>query len=84
VKLKDLLNEDEFELYDDLIRHPGWRPLMKVVSLLRSDFDNSVLTYNLEEGPERLVYAKARSEGAKMLEQKIRDLTKQLSSKPKA
>lgn len=84
MKVRNYLNEDETELYDDLIRHQGWKPLMKVVEVLRRDLDNRVLTYNLSEGPEGLVYAKARAEGAKMLEQKIQDLTKQLTSKPKA
>lgn len=61
------LTVDEIESLDALFESGGWNSLCKVVEQLTKDFDNRVLSYNLEEGPQGLMIAKARAEGASTL-----------------
>lgn len=68
------LTLEEYELLTSIIDTDAWPVLLKVVGIHVSDIDSRVLSYNLEEGPEGLVIAKARSEGAKLLQQRINEL----------
>jgi hypothetical protein len=62
------LTLDELELLHELVNSPGWSVLLKKVDRLASNIDSRVLSYNLDDGAEKLVQAKARSEGSRQLQ----------------
>ncbi len=73
------LNADELDLLKELTDHSEkWRALLRAMDVALQNMANDVLDYNLSKGPEGLVLAKARLEGARDLKQAIESL------KPKA
>jgi hypothetical protein len=71
--MRRLSQDDKDDLLEILQGH-GWPILLTLIEDLCSDIDKKVLSYNLTEGPERLVHEKARSEGARKLQQLITQL----------
>lgn len=68
------LKVEEKENLDLLLDTPGWNVLCKVMQQLAKDFEIRVMSYNLEEGPQGLMIAKARAEGASTLYKRIIDV----------
>lgn len=68
------LTVDEKEALQALVDSSSWIALCKLVEQLTKDFDNRVLSYNLEEGPQGLMIAKARAEGATTLYRRITEV----------
>lgn len=68
------LSLDEHEQINALTDSVTWNTLLKIVSVLVKDADNRVLSYNLKDGPDGLMIAKARSEGANSLFLRITEL----------
>jgi len=73
------LSHDENEELAIVLRSHGWSPLLKLIDQLCGDQDKRVLTYNLSEGAEGLIIAKARTEGARLLQQRIVELKNQFT-----
>lgn len=71
------LNVDEVEFLHDLVNSNGWPVLLKKVDALAAHIDSRVLSYNLEDGADRLVQAKARAEGARALQRAIIEIKKE-------
>lgn len=64
--LKFKLTQEEREDLHDLLQHPGYPALVKVLEVAVTELENQVLTYNLESGEgQKLLLTKARAEGAK-------------------
>lgn len=61
------LTVEEKENLEVMLDSPGWAAVCKVLEQLTSDFDKRVLSYNLNEGPQGLMIAKAQAEGASTL-----------------
>lgn len=59
------LDLDEKESLVSIMQSPGWEALEKLMLAAYKKQEYAVMTYNLSEGPEKLVHAKARAEGAK-------------------
>lgn len=59
------LSLDEKENLQQLFTHSGWKPFLTLLESALKRQQESVLKYNLDDGPEKLVIAKARAEGAK-------------------
>jgi hypothetical protein len=81
MKFPGKLNQEERELLAEFLRHEGWGALLKVVDALCADQDNSVLKYSLSDGPEGLVIAKARTEGARTLQRDISQVKERFLNK---
>ena len=56
---------DQEEELTQLLAHSGWKPFVTLMETALKRQQEVVLNYNLEEGTEKLVLAKARAEGAK-------------------
>jgi len=65
------LDLDEKELLLAVLDSPNWPVILKQVSVCLKTIEKRVLDYNLDDGPEGLVIAKARAEGAKQIFQDI-------------
>lgn len=59
------LSMDEQENLLAMFMSSGWDSFYKVMLEAMKKQEYRVLTYNLEDGPEKLVQEKARAEGAK-------------------
>lgn len=72
------LSQDQHDELVSLFQSPAWEALRLVMADKRSAQDSKVLSYNLSDGPDGLVIAKARSEGAKQLERDIATFAQEL------
>lgn len=77
------LTIDEKEFLHDLVNSPGWPVLLKKVDWLASNIESAVLRYNLDDGPEKLVHAKARAEGSRQLLVAIQGIKKEFKQADK-
>jgi len=59
------LSLDQQEELRQVFTHSGWKPFVTLMESALKRQQETVLKYNLDEGPEKLVIAKARAEGAK-------------------
>lgn len=75
------LRGDQYEALMPLCDSGNWKALMDVVEQFTAEIDKEVLTYNLKDGPERLVILKAQSEGAHHLERRLHQLRTQVIEK---
>jgi len=58
------LTTEEREELANLMQSSGWPALVKVLEGYAQNHKDAVMKYNLTDGPEGLVIAKARAEGA--------------------
>lgn len=65
------LTLDQTEYLDTLVSSDGYPVLLKVLEDLCSVIDKNVLSFDLNRGPDGLVIAKARSEGARSLQREL-------------
>lgn len=72
--MKYKLNIDDQEALEELLTSHGWEPLLKVIALLAHDQEQNVIRYDLNQGPEGLVIAKARAEGANLMKLRIKEI----------
>jgi hypothetical protein len=70
------LTEDERDALRELVYSPGWEPLLKVVEQFVATQERKLVSYNLKEGPEGLVHARAALNGADMLRADLNNLKK--------
>jgi len=68
------LNMEEREALTDVFQAAGWKPLLKVIEQLVVDTEAQVLRRHIDEGVDKLVHAKLRSEGARKLALDIEQL----------
>lgn len=71
MKLKLKLSHEESDDLREIVDGHGWPTFLKAMEQLAFDIDADVLRYNLTNGPDGLVITKARSEGARALQQAI-------------
>ena len=65
--LNKLLSIDESEALADMLRHEGWKALIKLIDGLVEEQEYSVIKLSSEEGADKLLHAKLKSEGARKL-----------------
>lgn len=58
------MTQDEKEELQMMFMHSGWSVFERLLEEIQKKVEYSVLTYNLKDGPEELVHAKARAEGS--------------------
>lgn len=75
------LDRDDTDALLELMVGHGWKPLLAAVENLVNDEEQRLLKYNLEDGAEKLVHAKARVEGARRLASNLRDLKEVLKKR---
>jgi hypothetical protein len=63
--------EEELALTEILLSD-SWSLITKLVEFLAGSQSESVLKYNLDDGPDGLIIAKARHEGAQALLQRVK------------
>ncbi len=68
------LSLEQREALEAVTDTDGYTTYLNLIGILVTDIDNRVLSYNLSEGPEGLVIAKAQSEGARTLYKRIMEL----------
>lgn len=68
------LNMDDQEALEELLMSHGWGPLLKVVDVLVREQEQNVMRYNLKDGPDGLVIAKAQTEGAYTMKRRLNEL----------
>jgi hypothetical protein len=75
------LSLDEREFIQELLNSDGYPVLNSLIDELCDNIDKKVLSYDLNQGPEGLVIAKARSEGSRILQRELLALGQQLKQK---
>lgn len=68
---KGPLNAEEREIIESFTDTESYDILLKVLAHLAERIDDTVLTYDLNRGPDGLVIVKARSEGARLLQREL-------------
>ncbi len=69
---------DEQELLSEFYDSQYWPVLQLALRALVKEQENNVLRYRLDEGPEKLLFEKARAEGASNLVNKLELKRKQV------
>lgn len=65
------LTMDEKESLAGMMQSLGWEAFEKLMLEAYKKQEYAVMAYNLADGPEKLVHAKARAEGAKQFMEAI-------------
>lgn len=77
------LTIDEKEFLHDLVNSSGWSVLLKRIEQMATNIDSAVLRYNLSDGTDKLVHAKARSEGSRQLQLAIMNIKQEFKQADK-
>lgn len=75
------LSLDEHEAIQEFIHSEGYNVLNRLIDELCIKIDDKVLKYDLSSPPDGLVIAKARSEGARVLQRELITLCSKLKQK---
>lgn len=66
------MTQEEKEELQMMFMHSGWPIFERMLEEIQRKVEYAVLTYNLKDGPEELVHAKARAEGSAQTMRAIR------------